>query len=566
MMQRSWLSRTLLLSFIACCGPHPALASEHPNVIILYYDDFGFGDLGANEPTGLEIPADSKFLDAAGKTLTPNLDHLASEGVRFTNAHSADGVCTPSRYALMTGRYTWRSRLKRGVLGGYSAPLLDPDRFTMSRMFQKNGYKTAMVGKWHLGMQFYSKDGEPVNLGNDPKVLENDAIDFSKPLTGTPYHAGFDYFFGTPASLDMPPYFWIESAEGTVRVLTKGGIVTDGKVDFSQAEFATNDALKEGNSGYSRPGAFDPSFKHQDYLQIQAQKVSDLIQNWHSQDQPFFIYMPSPAPHSPHAVQERFAGCAGFTYGDYIAQADYYAGELLRSLGDPSDSSSAAANTIVIVTSDNGPEKGATLKSLDVNHDANGPWKGIKRDNWEGGTRVPFFVRWPGVVQSGTTDYPCSQVDIFATLAEVLGSEIPANAAEDSVSFLHVLKDVKDEHERSKPFIEHSAKGQFAIIDGAGEWKFINGTKSGGNDLSVDADNHVIQDALGKVGGEPAQLYNLRNDPGERNNLLLGSPSKDIAEKRAELVQLLEEIAGEDAFPLAKQKMNRKSKGKKDGR
>jgi len=554
--------RTTFLLFLSCfCFIVSISAADgaRPNVLLLYYDDLGFGDLGANHATGLDIPEDSKYLDSAQPTLTPNLDALAAQGLRFTNAHSADGVCTPSRYAILTGRYAWRTRLKRGVLGGYSAPLLEAERLTMGKLFQQQGYKTAMVGKWHLGMQFFAKDGSPVDLGNDPTVLENDRIDFSKPLASTPYHAGFDYFFGTPASLDMPPYAWIESAGGQVCMLTKGGIVVDGQVDFSQAQFATNDSLEEGNSGYSRRGVYDPSFKHADYLQIQAKKVSDLVQKWHAEEESFFIYMPSPAPHTPHAVQERFAGSAGFAYGDYLVQTDYYAGEVLRALGDPADPNSAAANTIVIVTSDNGPEKGATQKSLEVKHDANGPYRGIKRDNWEGGTRVPFIVRWPGVAQAGTTtDYPCSQVDIFATLVEVMGIKVPDGTAEDSVSFLDVLKGAGGQ-DRGEPFIEHSAKGQFAIVDAAGEWKFINGTKSGGNDLSFDADNLEIKDALGKVGGEPGQLYHLKDDPGERANLLLGSPSNAITDKKAELVQQLRDMAGEDAFPAAKERSKDKS-------
>jgi len=525
----------------------PLLQAEpatRPNVLLLYFDDMGYGDCGAYVPTEFEIPEDSAFLVPAEKTLTPEIDHLASQGIKFTHAHSADGVCTPSRYALVTGRYCWRTTLKSGVLGGISPPLMAPDRYTIGRMYQEAGYRTAMVGKWHLGMQFFAEDGTAYEGGHKYRLLESGAIDFSKPLTGTPHHFGFDYFFGTSGSLDMLPYLWIESAEGKVHALANGGIVTDsGEVDFSKARHATNADLKEGPTEYSKKGVFDPGFKHRDYLQVQAKKVSNLIEEWQAEEEAFFIYVPLPAPHSPHAVQERFAGSAGFTYGDYVVQSDYYVGEMIRALGDPADPGSAAANTIVIVTSDNGPAKEAGLSQ---GHDSNGPFKGKKRDNWEGGTRVPFVVRWPGVVEPGSTDYACSQVDIFATLAEVIGFDLPDGAAEDSVSFLPVLKNADSDYQRAKPFIEHSSKGQFAIVDPAGRWKFLDGTGGGGNAKATDADNQIIEDAAGVIGGEPGQLYDLHNDPGERTNLLLGSPAEEILAKKKELKRQLQEIMGGD--------------------
>lgn len=536
-----------------------------PNVIILYFDDMGFGDMGKNLPTQAKIPAGSKYLDPSRPTLTPNLDGIAGQGMRFTNGHSADAVCSPSRYAIMTGRYAWRTSLKKGVVGGYSKTFMPKDQFTIANMFKSLNYQTAMVGKWHIGMQFYSPDGKPVDLANDPKVLEGNKIDFSKPLDDTPFHCGFDYYFGTASSLDMPPYAWIESRDGKVRVLAEGAGVKEGKVDFSQARFATNKDLKEGKGVPNvRPGVYDPNFKAEDYLQIQAQKVIDLVQKWDAEEKPFFIYVPIPAPHDPHAVQEQFKGSAGFNYGDYIVQTDYYAGKIIEALGNPDNPASIASNTVLFISSDNGPETHSYVEGQKNNHDANGPYKGIKRDNWEGGTRVPFLVRWPGVVEAGTsTDQLVWQGDFMVSMADYLGYKLnPVKEAPDAISFLPVLRGKPITNPRLA-FIEHSSQGQFAIVDPKGEWKLIDGTGGGGNAQSFDGDNKKIENAKGELFKLPRQLYNLKVDPGERNNLLVnnpGNPNSDtgpppsILAKEKELYDLLNQIRGDDGPGSASKK------------
>jgi len=551
---------TLTCITLAVCitanSPAANLDPARPNVLIIYFDDMGYGDRGANQPTGLAIPADSAYLNPAVPTLTPKLDTFAAQSMRFTHGHSADGVCTPSRYALITGRYTWRTSRKSGVTGGYSKPLMSADRFTIGKMFQAQGYKTAMVGKWHVGMQFYSPAGAPVDLGNNATALANNLIDFSKPLTDTPYHRGFDYYFGTPASLDMPPYLWIESNSTTdeVRCLFKGGIVSGGIADFSQVQFATNADLVEGATGEGgRDGAKDPNFILADYLQIQAQKVSDLIAARATDSEPFFIYVPMPAPHTPHAVQPQFQGSAGYTYGDYVVQTDYYTGVILDALGDPAVGTSLASNTVVFITSDNGPETGAYTSSRSVSHDANGPFKGVKRDNWEGGTRVPFMIRWPGKVTPGTSAHACWQGDFLPTMAAYLGHDLEPGEAPDGESILPLLLGNPMPAARRAAFIEHSSSGQFAIVDNIGEWKLLDGTGGGGNSTSYDADNVNISSAKGTIRGTPRQLYNLLTDPGERDNLLVDDPANlddnndptaAALAKETELYNLLNTIRG----------------------
>lgn len=517
----------LALCFIAELGWS---APKSPNVLMIYYDDMGYGDFGANFPSN-------------PKSLTPHLDQFAKQALRFTNGHSSSGVCSPSRYSLMTGRYSWRTTLKSGVTGGYSKTFLEEETLTIGELFQQRGYKTAMVGKWHVGMQFFSPAGTAVDLKNEPDVLEKNLIDFSKAIEDTPHHlAGFDYFFGTSASLDMPPYAWMESQSGKVHMLTKGGVVKDGEVDFSQARIAQNKDLAEGKR-FGRPGVNDPAFVFADYLQVQSAKVREILDDRRKDKAPFFIYVPMPAPHTPHTVQKRFDGSAGWSYGDYVVQTDHYTGEILEALGDPNDPKSLAANTIVYITSDNGPENIAFHSSLKEGHDTNGPWAGRKRDNYEGGTRVPFLIRWPGITAAGVTNHPCWQGDFMATMAEHLRYPLGTNDAPDAESFLPVLIGKEMPAKRRAGFIQHSSKGQFAIVDHTGEWKLIDGTGGGGNSTTSDADNKetLVRGAIRKT---PRQLYNLHNDPGERHNLLAKPSPKSLA-KEQELYSLLNRIRGD---------------------
>lgn len=511
----------LLLSFSALAD------NEKPNIVLMYFDDLGFGDVGVYQKTQAKYASQNPYLSSAQQSLTPNLDAFAAQGLRFTHAHSASGVCTPSRYALLTGEYAWRTDLKKGVTQGYSPSIMEAGTETLASMLKKYGYQTAMVGKWHIGMQFFNFDGQPVtHLKQSSTVLKKRDIDFSKPLKDTPYHAGFDYYFGTAASLDMPPYTWIESNQQAdkVQVLYKGAITSGETVDFSQARVAQNHYFREGATGEGgRPGVKDPHFKLADYMAVQAAKVKQLMAKYKTSQKPFFIYLPIPAPHTPHAVQKSFQGTTGFEYGDYLVQTDYYAGQMLNALGDPNDPKSLAANTLVLITSDNGPEIVAQRTSLKAQHDPNGPFKGIKRDNWEGGTRVPFLVRWPNKVMPGETNTLVWQGDFMATIADYLKApeltQIP-----DGKSFLEALIH-KSADKRVRPgIIEHSGSGQFAIIEPNGVWKLIDGRGSGGSKVSWDAHNQII-DKPRRKSGEGQQLFNLALDPGETNNLLVDDPN-----------------------------------------
>ncbi|MGJ8723209.1 MAG: sulfatase-like hydrolase/transferase [Roseibacillus sp.] len=526
--------------------PNPNLDPTKPNVLILYYDDLGYSNVGA--------------YDTTQTSYTPNLDALTNGGLRFDAGYSGDAVCTPSRYGILTGRYCWRTRLKTRVTGGYSRPLIDPNRLTMPKMFQELGYSTSMIGKWHIGMQFYSPSGTPVDLGNDADVLgadttstTDDEIDFSRPLTETPNAYGFDYYFGTAASLDMPPYTWIENQT----VLFKGGLVSEGNVDFSQASPATNSDFLEGEPigavNNVRDGAYDPNFVVSDYLQVQAQKVSDVLLD-HSRDgDPFFIYVPFPSPHLPWAVQSAFSGSTPFAYGDFLAQSDHYAGQILDALadpdGDPATADGLESNTIVYFSSDNGVSRSAMGQGLGQNHDGNGPFRGQKLDNWEGGTRVPFVVRWPGVTTPGsTTNHTCWQGDFFATLAEFLRYDFTPDEAPDAESFLPILSGQPMPNERRAALTQHAYNGQLAILDKDGVWKLLDGTGGNGSN-SYDSNNVNVPaaTAAGEIFGTPRQLYNLSNDIGETTNLL---PSTDpaILAKEQELYDLLNEIRGNTTY------------------
>jgi len=456
------------LLFALFCGllaTASAAAEPPPNIIVILADDLGYGDPGCYN-------RDSKIP-------TPNMDRLAREGMRFTDAHSPSGVCTPTRYGLLTGRYAWRTRLTRGVLVGDDPMLLEEGRLTLASLLKQKGYATACMGKWHLGLG----PAKPT--------------DYSKPLRPGPLDVGFDYFFGIPASLDMQPYVFIEN---------------DRAVEQPTEKIGDSQMRRYGGPGYWRAGSIAPSFKHVDVLPKCTEKALAFIDRQAAErpGKPFFLYFPLNSPHTPWMPTKEFEGKSkvGY-YGDFTMQTDHVVGQVLKKLDDLK----LADNTLVILTSDNGAHWLQTdIEKYD--HRANAPWRGQKADIWEGGHRVPFLVRWPGKVKPGSVSHETiCHVDFMATFAELVGVKLPAAAGEDSFSWLSVLRG--ENRAAVRPFtILHSAQGLFAIRQG--NLKYVDGLGSGGFSLP--------KTEKPAEGAPTGQLYDLAADPGEQNNLFLNRP------------------------------------------
>jgi arylsulfatase A-like enzyme len=444
------------------CTAYFAENATRPNVVLIMTDDLGYGDLGCYN-------ADSKIP-------TPRIDRLASEGLRFTDAHSPSSVCSPTRYGLLTGRYAWRTRMKSGVLNGYSAALLEPDRWTLASLLQAHGYRTACIGKWHLG------------LGT------REPADYAQPFKPGPREAGFDESFVLPASLDMPPYVFVENGQATT---FPSGHVGDSKMRRYDGE------------GYWRAGAIAPGFRHVDTLPTVTDKAVAFLER-QAPERPFLLYVPLAAPHTPWMPTDEFRGRTqvGY-YGDFLAQVDTAVGRLLDALR----TRGLADQTLVIFTSDNG----AHWLPADIEkygHRSNAPWRGMKADLYEGGHRVPMIVRWPGVVAAGSrTEQLVCLTDWMATLAEIVGQSLPAEAGPDSYSFLATLQGRMPPVPR-EAIVHHSSDGTFAIR--RGPWKLA--TKLGSHGFS--APKHEEP----QPGGPRGQLYNLAADPGETNNRWLDEP------------------------------------------
>ena len=467
----------LLLTATIFSGCEPAApANTLPNIILIMADDMGYGDPGV--------------YNADSKVPTPNIDRIAREGIKLTDAHSPSAVCTPTRYGVLTGRYAWRTDLKKGVLWGYSPNMIDTARVTVASLLKEKGYHTGGVGKWHLG------------LGNA------DSTDYFADLSPGPLDHGFDYYYGIPASLDMQPYVYFENE--TV-------------VETPTAEVAFSAHRRQDGGGFWRAGPMAPSFKHIDVLPVTAEKSVAYIEQQAGTDEPFFLYVPLSAPHTPWLPNDEFMDTSGAGYyGDFAVEVDWSVGEILEAL----DRLDIAENTLVIYTSDNG----AHWYPDDIEHfghSANRHLRGQKADIWEGGHRVPFVVRWPAQIAAGLeSSETMTHTDLLATFAELVGANLLEDAGEDSYSMLSVWKGETPDESIRPSTIHHSLDGMFAIRKG--DWKLIEGRGSGG----------FTQPARIEVqAGEPeGQLYNLAEDPSESNNLYLERP-----EVVTELQALLDE-------------------------
>ena len=483
-----WLLIINLILF--SCQQEMTSTSPPPNIIYVLADDLGYGDLGAFNPSG--------------KIKTPHLDRMAQQGMKFTDAHTSSSVCTPTRYGILTGRYNWRSPLKRGVLSGTSKALIPQDRTTVASFLKSNGYHTAFIGKWHLGWDWALKDSafqdSPIK---DREIFEK--IDFSKKITNSPNGLGFDYAYGHCGSLDMPPYVYVENGISTA-------VPTEETVNYDE-------------KGFWRKGLTAPDFNHTKVLSDLTDRSISYIERQADLSQPFFLYFALPAPHTPILPTTEFIGSSNSNlYGDFVLQVDHVVGQIADILV----SNNIHENTLIIFTSDNGASPRADFEELaQAGHDPSYIYRGHKADIYEGGHRVPFVVNWPDGIEPGlSSDEMISTVDFMATFADLTGESIPDAAAEDSYSFLPVLLQQEYEKPLREATVFHSLAGRFAIKKG--DWKLILWPGSGG--WSYPNTEEELRER------PQYQLYNLKEDPSEEENLIEQYP-----EKVKELKSLLEE-------------------------
>ncbi|MCL4131524.1 UNVERIFIED_CONTAM: hypothetical protein GTU68_011583 [Idotea baltica] len=498
-----------LLALTATCvlvGFSASLAADQPNILLILADDLGYGDVGCYNPES-KIP-------------TPHLDRLAAQGIRFTDAHSPATVCTPTRYSLMTGEMAFRTPNGGRVFSGVGGPsLIEADQLTMPAMLRERGYSTACFGKWHIGLTFFDKEGNPIHQGG-PKGVP--LIDYSRPIKGGPIDCGFDSFFGT-ACCPTTDWLYAYIDGNTIPVPPTG------KVDRSTLP-------SHPYSVDCRPGWKAPDFDLEEvdlkFLEKSKQFLNDHVRE--KPDKPFFLFHSMQAVHLPSFPADQFKGkTESGPHGDFLFEMDYVVGELMATL----DKLKIADNTIVIFSSDNGPEV-PTVFSMrhDHNHDGARPWRGVKRDNWEGGHRVPFIARWPEKITAGSTsDQITSLTDVMATVAELIDYKLPDDSAEDSFSMLSALLG-QDNGEAIRPYVlqQGFGGGRYLAIR-KGKWKYLAHQGSGGN--NYDKHKQLIEYRLpNNAPDAPAQLYDLDADPGETKNLYRSQP-----EVVAEMASLLKQ-------------------------
>ncbi len=450
--------------------------ADRPNILYILADDMGVGDV--------------QSLNPEGKIATPHIDRMVDNGMHFTNAHSTSSVCTPTRYSILTGRYNWRTRLGNGVLWGYSQPLIKPNEMTVGRLLQEQGYATACIGKWHLGMDWTLKEGGLADTKTDKDPW---SVDYTKPLTNGPITRGFDYFFGISGSLDMFPFVYIENDRMV-------GIPTVDKKIF-------------------RKGPAEKDFEGVDVLPKLFEKASTYI-NEQAEDarsgNPFFLYLPLPAPHTPIVPTKEWQGKSGINaYADFVMQVDAGVGDMINTLRR----AGLLENTLVIFTTDNGCSPQASYKELAAHgHDPSYIYRGHKADIFEGGHRVPFIAQWPARIPAAVqSDHPVCQSDLMATVADMLKLSLKPTDGVDSFSMLSILKGKKSDVPLREYTVHHSINGSFAISKD--NWKLALCPDSGG--WSAPRPGKSDTSKLPQV-----QLFNLSEDIGETNNLALSHPDK----------------------------------------
>ncbi len=504
-------TKLIIVSLLLCLWVITGCTSDeekYPNIVYILADDMGYGDVSGLNPES--------------KISTPNLDLLAQEGITFTDAHSGSAVCTPTRYGILTGRYCWRTPLKSSVLWPWDGPLIEADRLTVGGFLKQHGYTTACIGKWHLGWDWSTLDGSEMNedipFGKWDREVRGriaNSIDFSGEIKNGPVTRGFDYYFGDDVP-NFPPYCFIENNRTM-------GIPS----------------LEKPDSMYGNPGIMVDGWKLEEVMPALTRKVVEYIKDEageglfkRNRNKPFFLYFPLTAPHTPIAPAADFQGKSeAGAYGDFVQQIDWTVKEILEAL----DQIGQKQNTLVIFTSDNG-SPGRSGENMvgeynsvrEFGHNPSYIFRGTKTDTWEGGHRVPFIARWPGLISSGTT---CSETicltDLMATCASIANKELPDEAGEDSYSILPLLKGTEYYGNFRNATVHHSNNGNFAIRKD--NWKLILCSGSGG----ISQPRNRNEDEAGRP---PYQLYNIDSDPGERTNLYKLYPGKVI-----ELRQLLNE-------------------------
>lgn len=458
----------LLLLILAVTGSFTETDAQNPrpNIVYILADDLGYGDVSCYNENS--------------KIHTPHIDKLAEEGMLFRDAHTSSSVCTPTRYGILTGRYNWRTRLKSSVLWGYSEPLIKLKELTVAELLKQAGYETGFVGKWHLGWNWILNSSEETD------------VDFSQPVKNGPLSHGFGYSFGFSASLDMPPYVYVENDRPTM-IPEK----TTQSVD---------------HKGFWRKGPTADDFVHATVLQDLTDKAKHFVEEKAVGSNPFFLYFPLPAPHTPILPTTEFLGKSNTNfYGDFMLQVDDVVGQIVQTLKE----NGIKNNTLVIFTSDNGCSPRADFEELlSVGHNPSYIYRGYKADIYEGGHRVPFIASYPGIVPAKTesNEVICT-TDLLATCAGMLGVKLEADQGVDSYNLwpLFTGQDVENVREAT---VHHSIDGRFAIRKE--EWKLILWPGSGG---WSEPNNPEVLKNLPEY-----QLYNLEADSGEQNNLINDNP------------------------------------------
>jgi arylsulfatase A-like enzyme len=478
--------RFFLLFMLVCSAVE---GQRRPNIVYILADDMGYGD--------------ARCQNAASLIETPHIDRLAREGMRFTDAHAPASLCTPTRYGILTGRYAWRGALQKGVSRQYDPPLIEAGRLTVGSLLLQHGYATACIGKWHLGWDWplqqggYARELGDIEAADARERLRIETlVDFTKPIRNGPLTRGFDRYYGDDVP-NYPPYAFIRNDRLTAAP-----------------------SLMKPDTMYGHPGRMAPGWSLEAVMPAITQEALGFIREMGREGRPFFLFFALTAPHVPIAPSAAFRGRSrAGAYGDFVMECDWAVGQVMEALRQ----AGLEDNTILVFTSDNGSPAqdgtgmaGAMNSLLRTGHDPNAPLRGMKTDLWEGGHRVPFLIRWPGRVKANSLcQTTVCHTDLMATMADILRYRLPEDAGEDSYSILPLLEE-KRATAYKRPFtIHHSSEGLFAIRQG--DWKLILTGGSGGG---------LISHPEEQIDGRPVreQLYNLREDPSERNNLIMQRP------------------------------------------